>query len=132
MILAPRDRRLVLWTALLLIGIRCALPFLSFRRVLTVLRSLSRSSLFARTAAPSVDRAVWAVEVCTNRIPATRTCLIRALAAQVLLIAAHEEARFRIGVARDLDGALQAHAWVESNGRIVIGAPTGETFVPLR
>jgi hypothetical protein len=133
MILAPRDRRLVLWTSCLLLGIRFALSFLSFRVVLTALRSLSRSSLFARAAAPSsLDRALWAVETCTNRLPTTQTCLIRALAAQALLISAHSEASFRIGVAKDLDGKLQAHAWVESNGRIVIGASEGETFVPLR
>jgi len=130
--LAPRDRRLVSWTAVLLLGIRLALSFLSFGVVLNGLRRVSRASFFAHAAAPaSIERALWAVEVCSNRLPPARTCLIRALAAQTLLVSAQNAARFRIGVAKDRDGTLQAHAWVESNGRVVIGA-SADVFVPLQ
>jgi len=45
-------------------------------------------------------------------------CLARALATQVLL--RHSPAHLCIGVARR-KGQLQAHAWVESQGRIVSG-----------
>jgi hypothetical protein len=35
------------------------------------------------------------------------------------------EAELRIGVAKNERGGLQAHAWVESNGEIVVGGITG-------
>lgn len=130
--LTSRDRRLLLWTALLIIGTRLALSVLPFRVVLKALRALSRSTLSVRVlAATSIERALWAVEVCTNRLGLARTCLIRAMVAHTLLLSTRNAATLRIGVAKDRGGKLQAHAWVESNGRVVIGRAS-EVFVPLR
>ncbi len=50
------------------------------------------------------------------------TCLYRALGSYTLLRAAGQAVRFVIGVRRE-GGALQAHAWVERDGEIVVGAP---------
>ncbi len=37
----------------------------------------------------------------------------------------------RIGVGRGENGLLEAHAWVETQGRVVMGAPAAGHFIPL-
>ena len=67
------------------------------------------------------DRIVWAVVVASRYVPKS-TCLTQALTAQVLLAQRGFPAQLHIGVAKQgEDKPLEAHAWVESEGRIVIG-----------
>jgi len=67
-----------------------------------------------------MDSVTWAVAVASRYVPLV-TCLTQALATQVLLGRCGHPASLRIGVARSERGQLQAHAWVESQGRIVFG-----------
>ena len=73
----------------------------------------------------------WSVEAVGRRIPGMR-CLPRALAAEVILRRAGRNPRFRIGVVRDDRGGIEAHAWVEDAGRIVVGADDRDRFAPLQ
>lgn len=117
--LTRSERRLLLSAALLLGAIRLGLwllPFQTLRRFLV--RSTGKTQLQA--ARVSVGRVVWAVEVVNSYMPGVK-CLARALATQALLRQYNHQAHIRIGVARSQKGQLQAHAWVESQGRIVSG-----------
>jgi hypothetical protein len=67
-----------------------------------------------------LERLSWAVAVVSRRIPGA-TCLVQALATDWLLRDIGEPADLRIGVVRSGDGAVQAHAWVECQGRVVAG-----------
>jgi Transglutaminase-like superfamily len=58
--------------------------------------------------------------------PAGSTCLSNALVAQAMLHRHGYDARLRLGVKRDANGAFCAHAWVERDGRIVVGGPAAE------
>lgn len=58
------------------------------------------------------------------------SCLEQGLALVMLLTITRIPARLVIGVSR-LDGAIAAHAWVEYQGRIVLGEPQAVDFVPL-
>jgi hypothetical protein len=49
------------------------------------------------------------------------TCLTQAIAALILLNLKNYPATLRIGVARNNEGRFEAHAWVESDGNVVIG-----------
>ena len=53
-------------------------------------------------------------------VPAA-SCLTQALATQVLLGRRGQVSSLRIGVTRSAEGELKAHAWLESNGEIIIG-----------
>lgn len=66
-------------------------------------------------------RIVWAVERAAVRIPGA-SCLTQALAAHVLLRKHAHPSRLCLGVARTAGKKLRAHAWLESQGRIIIGA----------
>ena len=63
--------------------------------------------------------------------PRRRRCLVEALVTEALLAAHRVPATLRLGVARR-QGTLEAHAWLECGGRIVIGrVPDLDRFVPL-
>jgi hypothetical protein len=60
------------------------------------------------------------------------TCLIQALAAQTLLHRWGHSTSLRIGIAKGATGQLEAHAWVETQGKIVLGgAEVCARFTPL-
>ncbi len=75
---------------------------------------------------PSV-RAVIAVG---SRTPFDATCLEQSIALVMLLAMRNVPARVVVGVARaSVD--LRAHAWVESNGVVVLGGAQASDFAPL-
>ena len=67
-----------------------------------------------------MDKAIWAVELSSRYIPRA-TCLTKALAARVLLSRSGYVTELRLGVTREKSGRVSAHAWVESEGRVIIG-----------
>nr|UXE46012.1 hypothetical protein Hi04_10k_c554_00011 [uncultured bacterium] len=67
-------------------------------------------------------RIVWALQAVSRRLPGKNSCLVQALAAQAMLRQRGYASEFRIGVSgRDPTGAIKAHAWVECDGRVVLG-----------
>lgn len=67
------------------------------------------------------DRIASAIRVVAHRLPGTGTCLPNALAAEAMLASHRHEPRLLIGVAKEDGGGLIAHAWVEHDGRVVVG-----------
>jgi hypothetical protein len=109
-------------TAWCLVALFCValwiVPFARVRGAADRIARLLRSSAPADAAfAARVGRVV---RFASRFVPAA-TCLPCALAALVLLRSRSVPARLRIGVARDGSGQLDGHAWVESNGRVVVG-----------
>jgi hypothetical protein len=126
--LSTKDRHLLVKSALLLWAVRLGLWLLPFQTLRCLLAGMKRRSFGPQeTEQASVDRVVWAVEVASPYIPKA-TCLIQALATQVLLGRWGHAASLHIGVAKSAAGQLQAHAWVECQGKVVLGG----TDAPLR
>jgi hypothetical protein len=73
-------------------------------------------------AGTSLEALRWAVLAVARRIPGTR-CLPRALALHALMARAGLPARLCIGVAKESDSALAAHAWVLHEGMPVFDEP---------
>lgn len=90
------------------------LPFHLARRLVAGSRAVPRES----TVTPAQVR--WAVANAARVVPGA-TCLPRAVAAESLLRRAGRQPAMRIGVTKTEAGKLEAHAWVEENGRIVVG-----------
>jgi len=84
-------------------------------------------SVTARAArsAPNVDvdAIARAVSRAARRVPRA-TCLTQAIAASMMLGRRGVPATIRFGAAREPRGRFIAHAWVECQGRIVIGGVT--------
>lgn len=120
--LSSGERWLLTKVSLLLCMVKLGLvsfPFEALRRVLRRLVKLPTSSL--KPDGRSAEQVVWAVETSGNLLPRARTCLTKALTVQVLLHRRGLPARLHIGAVRGDDGQFLAHAWVESEGRVIIG-----------
>ena len=130
--LPAAERRLLVKAALLLAAIRlglAVLPFQTLRRLLAKVAEVPAG--LQGTDRSSADRITWAVEAAGRHLPGAGTCLTQALAAQVLLARRGYPALLHIGVVKGEAGQLEAHAWLESRGRIVIGGAELERFTPL-
>ena len=116
--LGAADRRLLAETALLMVRVRAALwirPFAALRE------SLDRSRGSRRASSHDPDRVAWAVAAIARRLPGM-TCLVQSLAADALLRRRGYQPELHIGVrARGAAVPLDAHAWVECDGRVVVG-----------
>ena len=94
---------------------------LPFRLLRTMLSKFSNGTVAGASAEQiSVERVAWAVTAASRYVPVA-TCLTQALVTKMLLGRFGYPAIVRIGVARSESGELQAHAWVESGGSVVIG-----------
>ena len=119
--LPPVDQCLLVKAAVLILAIRLGLWLMSFQRVRRLLTG--RTPRFSRhrdAGEGSVGRIAWAVTTAGRYLPGG-TCLIQALAAQAMLGQGGHPTSLRIGVAKKAGKSLTAHAWLECQGRIVIG-----------
>lgn len=79
-----------------------------------------------------VGRVTSSIEACSRYVPYA-SCLTQALAARTLLALRGQNSELKIGVDRDKDGRFMAHAWVEIDGKIIIGKlPHHNSFNVLR
>lgn len=128
--LTAEERRLLATAAILVGLVRVGVWLLPFRTVRGLLGRLRRPAAERRRGDElSSERIAWAVDVVGKRIPGGGNCLVQALATQVLLDRRRRTARLRIGVAKDRQGNLEAHAWIESDGRVIIGGSDVSRFV---
>jgi Transglutaminase-like superfamily len=130
--LSSADRRLLIKSTLLLGAIKLGLWLLRFqtsRRLLS--RVMVPTAELREVNQAAIDQVVWAVTVAGRYVPGA-TCLAQAMATQLLLSHRGHPTNLRIGVARSEQGQFQAHAWVECQGRVVIGgARAPSRFTPL-
>lgn len=128
---SPGEVSLLVETALLMSAVRLGLRFWSFAALRRWLESLHAVPPSASAGLP-VATILWAVEVVSWRMPGGVKCLARALTTQTLLRRRGWKTDLRIGVAKAENGQLEAHAWVEHDGRILIGGMPGfSRFQPL-
>ncbi|RAM51547.1 MAG: lasso peptide biosynthesis B2 protein [Hapalosiphonaceae cyanobacterium JJU2] len=122
------DRHLLIMTLILLAAMRLGLWLLPFRTLLKLLPRISGSQV---TQQVSVDKISWAVKTVSRYIPGVK-CLARALTTQVLMNRNGHSCELRIGVAKGEKGILEAHAWIEHEGLIVMGYLADlSRFMPL-
>jgi len=117
--LSSTEQRLLIRAWILLGVTRLGLelfPFSTLRKFLDILRPKLGS--FKKEF--SEEQLVWSVTVVSRYIPKA-TCLAQALTSQFLLQQAGRQACLHIGVEEAEEGGIKAHAWVESQGRILIG-----------
>jgi len=113
------ERRLVISAALTVALVRLGLwtlPLATVRR---------RAGNFGRRAGlssrPAAARISWAVGAAARFVPGAGNCLVRALAAEAMLSRFGYESQLKIGVGKTAAGQFEAHAWLESEGRTLIG-----------
>jgi Transglutaminase-like superfamily len=129
--LPPRERILLLQAGLTLALVKLTLLTLPFHTARQLVVRMERRAP-AGGSSPARDRIVYSVTIASHLVPGGLNCLVRAVAAELMLARAGYPSELKIGVARDASGKFGAHAWLESEGKILIGQfPVGQ-YEPLR
>jgi len=124
--LPPAERLLLLRAACTVTFFRLGLSTVPFSRLLR----LAERGLRGSRSAVEPDRAAWAVRVVSRRVPHA-TCLTQALALQALLAEGGRRGHLRIGVRNEKPGRIAAHAWLELDGRVLIGERERSSYLTL-
>lgn len=118
----PRhEKKLYLWIAVCLVGIKAGLFLLPFERL---------RELLARFAKPygkpgeiaDIQVIIMAIERVGRSLGFLQmNCLPQALVGYVLLRRRGFEVQLKIGVLKTQDDELFAHAWLEREGQVILG-----------
>lgn len=119
--------------ALFLLGTGAALTVFPFRRVAAFLGDVSAESPQEISpgeveTAREVRRLVSGV---SSKFPWKPTCLVRALSAHLMLRRRGVEGTLYLGVSREDDGRLRAHAWLRCGSVFVIGGKEREDYAEV-
>ena len=122
-----RHERGLLWTAARTLAlVRLALAVLRFPAFIRLAARLARPPRPPlRTGYVFPEQLAAAVARASKLVPGA-SCLARAFTLRILLVRHGHPAEVQIGVARGEDGHLTAHAWVESEGRVIGDELAGE------
>ncbi|HYK04835.1 MAG TPA: lasso peptide biosynthesis B2 protein [Thermoanaerobaculia bacterium] len=123
--LTAAEKRLAVAAWVLVPAVRLAVAVLPFRFVHRLAVRTPRRS----RSALSPERIARAVHAVAQRLRGT-TCLTEVLAAAYLCSRYGHAATLRLGVGRS-EAGIAAHAWLESEGRAILGEPEPGTFVAL-
>lgn len=88
----------------------------------------------AADEAASIERVAFAIPRAAERVPWKATCLVQALAAKRWLGRMGIDSRLKLGARKTGEQALDAHAWLEAGGRVVVGGEIADyaEFPPVR
>lgn len=123
--LSVSERMLLVRAVVVVFAVRVGLWTLPLRHVRRLAALLARAS-----GKQSMSSVVWAVRAGSRCVPGA-SCLPQALAVQGMLAASGFASRVEIGVARDEQHSLQAHAWVTCGDQVVIGGPDVSAYQPI-
>jgi hypothetical protein len=125
------ERTLLVEAALLLPVVHTIQQLVPFRRWRPWLTQIQLHRPIRRPP-PDPERIAQAVGRAQRGVPGVYKCLPAAYTTHLLLRRHGYASTIQVGVARDADGKVEAHAWVEWQGRILVGElPDLARFVPL-
>jgi hypothetical protein len=131
--LSSSRRRLLVTGGLAVAAARVLMWPLAFTRLVWIVERTALRSARARPVdlAPDLAEQIpWAVATAARYVPRA-TCLAQALAAQWLFARVGCPTELRIGVAKGPDKTLAVHAWLEREGRAILGGEALDGYVPL-
>ena len=127
--LSPAEQRLLITAVMLVVAARTSLRLFRYTTVRRLATRLARPA--KRPPHLPADRIAWAVSAAGWRAPGGRNCLAQALVAQVLLGRHSHETVLRLGVTHTPGSRLEAHAWLEHNGVVIVGGHGAARYTPL-
>ena len=129
--LSVREKFLLMEAVILVLAIRVGLTLLPFSTLQKLLGKGTKKHIdLERKRRFAIDQVAWSVAAASHCVPKA-TCLVQALAIQILLLRQGYPADLKIGVTRGNKEGLQAHAWVESRGKMINTGSEIDRFTPL-
>ena len=117
--LSRLERRLTLSTIALTASVRLGLWLVPFRTMRSICEKFAQGGKRPAGTAPEAD-IVRAVRLSSRYVPRA-SCLVQALTTQILMGRNGHPVQVHIGVALNRESGFRAHAWVESQGRVLVG-----------
>ncbi|MGA2047181.1 MAG: lasso peptide biosynthesis B2 protein [Terracidiphilus sp.] len=116
-----------------------AIDLLPFKLYRNMMRHVARKpEMGLAPAAEFTKRVAWAVRAAARRVPWRAVCFHQGIAAQQMLCRAGVPAELHYGVAKTANGVakmanrgFEAHVWVTSYGKMVVGGETRDRFTVL-
>ena len=126
-------KRLWLQAYILMSLIRLGLYLLPFQRLQSLILKAERLKFVSTMVPDATVRAIaLSVERSARYSVGNPMCLAKALTTAVLMSIYGFPYQINIGVAKDESNNLEAHAWVESEGRVIVGyLPDLSRYVPM-
>lgn len=116
-----QEKKLLSQSLFLVIAIRLSLWIFPFRWLNNWLSKLGSANFDNQpTDQIVISNVTRSVRLCSRYVPHA-SCLTQALATQTLLRLRGLDSQIKFGVDKDENEKLIAHAWVESDGKIIIG-----------
>lgn len=116
------DRRLLLRAGVAVLACRAALARVRLQRLARLTAGVPSRGHTAESPA----RIAWAVRTAGQRLLGDSSCLPQALAARLLLARDGYASHLRVGLARDAQGQMTGHAWLEVDGHVLLGDESSE------
>ena len=127
-----RDRLLLAEAALALVGARLVMLVVPFRRIAPRLGETMGDSPAEDPADPrGLRRIGWAVGVAGRALPFHCSCLTEAIAAKVMLKRRGVTSTLYLGLAKDGQSQLEAHAWLRCGSSVLTGGGTSEGYTVI-
>lgn len=126
------DKGLLFLTFPVVLSVRVMLWLLPFRHFRTLVgKSAPAFTPRSEQDSKRMIRIAWAVTNTSRPIPGA-TCFTQAIATKILMSWWRFPCVIQIGVMKDEEGALKSHAWVEVDGKVLIGGlPELEAFAHI-
>ncbi len=127
--LPGRDRRLLVEAAACLVVARLAVLVVPFRWIAPRLGETMGDSPAEDPADPELLRRIgWAVATVSGNLPWKSRCLAEAIAGKAMLRRRGLPSTLYLGLAKDSQAALEAHAWLRCGSRILTGGGAREGY----
>ena len=125
------EKTLLLKAALLVVLVKLSLIILPFKMIQGLTNYIGQvlSKSYSNTISP--EQISWAVAVASRYLLSTKNCLPQALTGHMLLKQYGHPANLGFGVYKGNEIKFEAHAWIESKGKIIIGKDGIENYTPL-
>lgn len=115
--------RAVVLMTMVVVAVR-GLPYRIWRRFLAA----DERVLGGGRVVVSPSQIVRAVESASRFVPGGANCLTRAVTTRMLMTRYGLDSTLRLGVAKASRGILEAHAWIEYRGAVLIGGRGSDRF----
>ena len=125
--LSRRDRLDAVRAWLWLMAARAGVTLFPYKWIARVVARIPARRISARTTPERCARAIGRAV----RVAPGCGCLPQAIAAQCLLGRDRLSSNIVFGVAHGQDGRIEAHAWLWSDGRILVGGENAGRYTPL-
>lgn len=118
--LSRQERRLAIATMALVAAVRMGVWLLPFRTLQRICGDWAKPAKPRQGPSAGTREIARAVRLASRYVPRA-TCLVQALATQILLGRHGHTGEVHIGVALDPKLGFRAHAWVKSQGEVLVG-----------